>query len=329
MLFRSLGAVGTDYLWFSADLGDAAAVNAAVAEGLAQFGAIHGGFHAGVMGDRASCLMPELTPPICEQTLRPKVQGMQVLMAALAEQNPDFVLLQSSLSAVVGGVGFGAYAAANAYLDSLATQYRGRTPRWISINWDACRQNDAPQNTGSAWLDLAMTPAEVWQATQRVLAQPHLSQVAVSPGSLRDRIDQWIHHPETLSASPATASPDPAQRSQLTSEYVAPRNAIEAAVATAMQELLGIEKVGIHDNFFELGGHSLLAIQAVTRLRKEFQVELPMRAFLFEAPTVAGIAKTIAENQVKDADQAAVADLLNDIESMSAEEIENQVKLRP
>ncbi|MEM9506023.1 MAG: SDR family NAD(P)-dependent oxidoreductase, partial [Cyanobacteria bacterium P01_E01_bin.43] len=192
---QSLGAVGTDYLWFSADLGDAAAVNAAVAESLAQLGEIHGVFHAGVMGDRASCPMPELTQPTCEQTLRPKVQGMQVLMSALARQDPDFVLLQSSLSAVVGGVGFGAYAAANAYLDSLATQYRGRTPRWVSINWDACRQDDAPQTTGSAWLDRAMTPAEVWQVTQRVLAQPHLSQVAVSPGNLRDRIDQWIHHP--------------------------------------------------------------------------------------------------------------------------------------
>ena len=144
----------------------------------------------------------------------------------------------------------------------------------------------------------------------------------------RDRIDQWIHHPETLSANPLTTSTDPAQRSQLTSEYVAPRNAIETAVAIAMQELLGIEKVGIHDNFFELGGHSLLAIQAVTRLRKEFQVELPMRAFLFEAPTVAGIAKMIEENQVKDADQADIADLLNDIESMSAEEVDKQVNLR-
>ncbi|MEL6764754.1 MAG: KR domain-containing protein, partial [Cyanobacteria bacterium J06607_6] len=326
---QSLGAVGKDYLWFSADLGNAAAVNAAVAEGLAQFGEIHGVFHAGVMGDRASCPMPELTQPTCEQALRPKVQGMQVLMAALAGQNPDFVLLQSSLSSVVGGVGFGAYAAANAYLDRLAIQYRGRTPRWVSINWDACRQDDAPQTTGSAWLDLAMTPAEVWQVTQRVLAQPHLSQVAVSPGNLRDRIDQWIHHPETLSVSPPTSSTDHIQRSQLTSEYVAPRNAIETAVVIALQELLGIEKVGIHDNFFELGGHSLLAIQAVTRLRKEFQVELPMRAFLFEAPTVAGIAKTITENQVKDADQAAIADLLNDIESMPTEEVEKQVNLRP
>ncbi|NEQ47699.1 MAG: acyltransferase domain-containing protein [Leptolyngbya sp. SIOISBB] len=325
---QSLGTVGIDYLWFSAHLGDAALVNAAVAKGLAQFGEIHGVFHAGVMGDRASCPMPDLTPQACEQTLYPKVQGMQVLMAALAGQNPDFVLLQSSLSAVVGGVGFGAYAAANAYLDSLATQYRGHTPRWVSINWDACRQDDSPQTTGSTWLDLAMTPAEVWQVTQRVLAQPHLSQVAVSPGPLRDRIDQWIHHPETLSASPPTVSGDQIQRSPLTSEYVAPRNAIEAAVAAAMQELLGIEKVGIHDNFFELGGHSLLAIQAVTRLRKEFQVELPMRAFLFEAPTVAGIAKTIEENQIKDTDQAAITDLLNNIESMPNEEVEKQVNLR-
>ncbi|MGD1930339.1 MAG: beta-ketoacyl synthase N-terminal-like domain-containing protein [Leptolyngbyaceae cyanobacterium] len=326
---QSLGAVGTDYLWFSTDLGDTAAVSAAVAQGLAQFGEIHGVFHAGVMGDRASCPMPELTPQACEQTLRPKVQGIQVLMSALEGQSPDFVLLQSSLSAVVGGVGFGAYAAANAYLDSLATQHRGRPPRWVSINWDACRPDDTPQTTGSTWLDHAMTPAEVWQVTKRVLAQPHLTQVAVSPGNLRDRIDQWIHHPETLAANASTASADHAPRSLLTSEYVAPRNAIETAVAIALQELLGIEKVGIHDNFFELGGHSLLAIQAVTRLRKEFQVELPMRALLFEAPTVAGIAKTIEENQLKSADQAAIADLLSDIEAMSAKEVNKQVDLRP
>ncbi|MEM0981169.1 MAG: phosphopantetheine-binding protein, partial [Cyanobacteria bacterium P01_H01_bin.58] len=97
----------------------------------------------------------------------------------------------------------------------------------------------------------------------------------------------------------------------------------------AMQELLGIEKVGIHDNFFELGGHSLLAIQAVTRLRKEFQVELPMRAFLFEAPTVAGIAKIIEENQPKETDQLALEAMLNQIESMPMEEVKSQLSQSP
>jgi len=326
---QGLGTAGTDYLWFSTDLGDEAQVNAAVEKGLAQFGDIHGVIHAGVMGDRASCLIPELTQQTCEQTFRPKIQGIQALMSALEGQNPDFVLLQSSLSSVVGGVGFGAYAAANAYLDSLTTAHRDPTSRWISINWDACRLEDTPQNTGSTWLDLAMTPDEVWQVTRRVLAQPSLNQVTVSPGNLCDRIDQWIHHPETLSINPPSDASDHHTRPQLSSEYVAPTTAIETAVAEAMQELLGVEKVGIYDNFFELGGHSLLAIQAVTRLRKEFQVELPMRAFLFEAPTVAGIAKIIEENQSNDTDQAAIEELLNQIETMSPEDVENQVKNQP
>ena len=324
---QSLGAVGVDYLWFSVDLAaDVEQVNAAVSAGLEQFGDIHGVIHAGVMGDRASCAIPELTQPICEQMFRSKIQGMQVLMSALVEQTPDFVLIQSSLSAVVGGIGFGAYAAANSYLDSLATAHRSATPRWISINWDACRLDDTPNSTGSAWLDLAMIPDEIWQATQRVLAQPHLTQVAISPGNLHDRIDQWIHHPETLSLQTQIETSDPHSRSQISSDYVAPRNEIETVVAEAMQELLGISKIGIHDNFFELGGHSLLAIQAVTRLRQEFQVELPMRAFLFEAPTVAGIAKIIQENQPKGSDQAIIEELLNQIESLSPEDVVNQIK---
>ncbi|CAL2107141.1 hypothetical protein T190115A13A_320001 [Tenacibaculum sp. 190524A02b] len=51
-------------------------------------------------------------------------------------------------------------------------------------------------------------------------------------------------------------------------EYIAPRNETEEKVVAIWQELLGIEKIGIHDNFFELGGHSLLVVQLITRLQK-------------------------------------------------------------
>ncbi len=79
-------------------------------------------------------------------------------------------------------------------------------------------------------------------------------------------------------------------------EFVGPRNLTEDVLAGIWAEVLGVEHVGIHDDFFELGGHSLVAGQIVSRARKAFQVELPLRS-LFEVPTVAGLSLVIETAQ--------------------------------
>jgi amino acid adenylation domain-containing protein len=73
---------------------------------------------------------------------------------------------------------------------------------------------------------------------------------------------------------------------------VAPRGPIEEAVAAIWREVLHAGAVSVHDSFFDLGGHSLLATQVISRVRSTLGVDLPLAA-LFEAPSVAGLARRI------------------------------------
>ncbi|BAZ11503.1 amino acid adenylation domain protein [Calothrix sp. NIES-4071] len=76
------------------------------------------------------------------------------------------------------------------------------------------------------------------------------------------------------------------------STHVLPRHPVEELLVGIWQQVLGVPQVGIYDNFFELGGHSLLATQVVSRVRKTFEIDLPLQR-LFESPTVAALAIVI------------------------------------
>ncbi|HEY6806350.1 MAG TPA: amino acid adenylation domain-containing protein [Pyrinomonadaceae bacterium] len=94
------------------------------------------------------------------------------------------------------------------------------------------------------------------------------------------------------------ALPEPEQSvSTNGKDYAAPRTDVEKRLGSMWAELLRVPRVGIHDNFFELGGHSLLGIQLVSRMRREFRIELPLRT-LFETPTVAALGSLIEDQQL-------------------------------
>jgi amino acid adenylation domain-containing protein len=75
-------------------------------------------------------------------------------------------------------------------------------------------------------------------------------------------------------------------------DRLAPRTFTEEILAGFWGELLGIEGIAVRDNFFDLGGHSLLATRLISRVRRAFEVELPLRA-LFERPTIEELAASI------------------------------------
>lgn len=69
---------------------------------------------------------------------------------------------------------------------------------------------------------------------------------------------------------------------------------VAANLAGIWGEILGVDGVGPDDDFFDLGGHSLSAVRMFGRIRKAYEVSLPL-ATLFEAPNVATLAALVRD----------------------------------
>lgn len=109
-----------------------------------------------------------------------------------------------------------------------------------------------------------------------------------------DRLPRTISGKIDRHALPPPSDAEEA-RSEL-AESELPQSPVEEALAAVFAEVLGRGRVGVHQNFFELGGHSLLATRLVSRVRVALGVDLALRT-LFEAPTVAGLARHVAALQ--------------------------------
>ncbi|MEV5463648.1 amino acid adenylation domain-containing protein, partial [Streptomyces cellulosae] len=93
-----------------------------------------------------------------------------------------------------------------------------------------------------------------------------------------------------------------------------PRNAHEEKLCSLFSELLGVEKVGIDDDFFALGGHSLMATRLSSRIRKQFDVSLPLSTII-KYPTVAELGVVLLTGGAHDdhTDPFAVVMSLNSV----------------
>jgi acyl carrier protein len=107
-----------------------------------------------------------------------------------------------------------------------------------------------------------------------------------------------------------------AQQAQQRANFVAPETPTEKELAALWSEVLGSDRCGVHDNFFDCGGHSLTATQLVTRIRKNFAVELSLRDFL-KYPTIAGLAELIEESILSKASDEKLFALVEMLESQS------------
>jgi acyl-CoA synthetase (AMP-forming)/AMP-acid ligase II len=79
-----------------------------------------------------------------------------------------------------------------------------------------------------------------------------------------------------------------------TSASIPPQTPTQRVLAKIWLAVLKLERIGIHDSFFDLGGHSLLATRVVTRIRRELNVDLPLRV-VFDRPTLARLSEAVED----------------------------------
>lgn len=275
-----------EVLVLNANLNDAAQVNTAVDAAIERFGTIDLVVHGAARIDAAAfAAIADTGMDVVEAQFSPKLRGLGYLIEAMKGREPRRWVLHSSISTVLGGLGLGVYAGANAVLDVLAL--RGGD-KWLSIDWDAWDNAAEAQRVA---IPTAIRPPDGRDVFLRLLGYACEPRMLVAT-NLRERLAAWVRHgdPSPTSGNGVTRHPRP----NLVTAYVEPRTETERRLAEIWGSQLGLTSVGTHDRFFDLGGHSLLAAQIASEIGDRFQIDLPVLK-LFQAPTVAELAVVVDE----------------------------------
>ncbi|MDQ1350458.1 MAG: hypothetical protein QG657_760 [Acidobacteriota bacterium] len=284
---KELEEMGGEVIYMRADAADLEQMRTIIREAETKFGPINGIIHAaGVTEGRSMKIIRDLTPADCMVQFEAKVWGVLVLEELFKDKKLDFCWMLSSISCVLGGLGFGAYASANRFMDAFVKKHnRSYSPysRWFSLNWDGM---DAHRS-----IDIF----------ERLFTLKNTNQLVVSrEGNLHNRIYRWIklktlQEKDAIKEKNLTSSHP---RPNLSSDYTAPRNPTEQTLVKIWKNLLGFDDIGVQDDFLELGGDSLNAITVISQIHRESGVNIPVTEF-FVHPTIERIAGYILGNKNK------------------------------
>ncbi|GEC93048.1 type I polyketide synthase [Brevibacillus brevis] len=252
-----------------------------------RYGRIRGIVHAaGVAGD--GFLFHKKRETFCH-VLTPKVSGTILLDRLTAEDELDFFVFFSSISALTGGVGQGDYAAANAFLDAYAAFRNSQGKRTLAINWPAWKE------TGMA-VDYGVEDRGFLQSIRTATALQVLDQllsknvVQVLVGKLNDAVLGSVQDNDYL----LPLSPDLRRlisrrvaqmvgRSISADKVVRPSEAVairgygdqglsetEIRLAKIWAGVLELDEIDVYDSFHDMGGDSILAASMLRALEAEF-----------------------------------------------------------
>ncbi|KTD57099.1 polyketide synthase [Legionella sainthelensi] len=261
------------------------------------FGKLNGLIHAA--GRAGKGVIQLKTHEKAHQVLSTKIYGAYYLAKA-THNLPilDFVVLISSIAAVVGAKGQLDYSAANAGLDVMAQSNLFHSKFTLSLNWNTWRDvgMSVDSSTTNA-LNLFNLGNDISSQEGQSLFLNALStsyrQLIISNYELA-RYQALLANP--VNQQEETKNTVAREYLNIKTIYSEPEDELEKQLAELWQECLHIDFIGREDNFFALGGHSLKAMSLVEQMNAVFNCSLSIQ-HMYKAPTIALLRQLISENQ--------------------------------
>ncbi|WP_189788801.1 type I polyketide synthase, partial [Streptomyces capitiformicae] len=255
-------------------------------------------------------LVPALTPDRLRTVLRPKVDGAWNLHELTRDRELTAFVLFSSAVGVLGAPGQANYAAANAFLDALASHRRAHGLPATSIAWGVWETGGLNADLDRADLDRLARDGfrPVSQTVGRAVfdrstadGPATLVALPLDPAAVRAQSQvpaplRALADPTGRSTARSAGSPGGGPTARLT-ERLAAASAVEqeqlllTLVRTEVAAVLGrSESEGIEPGraFQELGFDSLTAVELRNRLESATGLKLPP-ALVFDHPTPANL----------------------------------------
>ncbi|WP_244242324.1 SDR family NAD(P)-dependent oxidoreductase [Xanthomonas citri] len=278
---------GTDWLYVAADVTDAAAMGAGVAEAVARWGAIEGVVHAAGVLDPAP--LTAKTPSALAGVLAPKVRGSAVLDAVMAAQPLAFVCYFSSSAAVLGDFGGGDYAMGNRFQMAWAQWVAGPgAARRVAINWPLWAEGG--MQAGSAehtrlYLrssgQVALPVAAGLAFFEQALGQPSGAYLLMH--GQRARIEAILRGRGAASLTATAVPVDAARRPELRGLTV--EACLHWELKQQVSELLKLPRaqIRVQDNLADFGFDSISLAQWARQLSAHYGVSLTPALFFSHA----------------------------------------------
>jgi acyl transferase domain-containing protein len=294
---KEITANGSEVYLYRADVSKPEEIGPVIDEIRRECGEIRGIVHcAGIAGGG---LIADKKTADAEKVLGPKIYGTWLLHKLTEKDNPDFMVLFSSVASL-GGIGQSDYSAANSYLDAFSLLRNKMGYRTLAINW-------APWKETGMWLEHGQKDNELFypMCTDQAIGAFNIVMgkdfKTVFIGQINFNADETRYFRDKMSFKLSESIMEdmkslrklPGVRGGemdssivlLGKEDEKDYTATERSVAGIWNETLGLGSIDIYDNFYELGGDSIKALRILNTINRGFSLNIKVSDLLCN-PTI-------------------------------------------